>query len=79
MAHPWLCLWLYGRDAGLPEEAISTKRTPYMVDVTDYMMELITSLSEAWELARTSIDKAQQAQKKEIRVLVSSPFNQEIE
>ena len=57
---------LYGRDARLPgEEALSTTRSPYMVDLDDYKTELITSLTEAWETAGTCISKAQRAQKKQ--------------
>ena len=56
---------LYGRDARLPgEEALSTKKSPYIVDLDDYKIELMTSLTEVWEMtAGTCISKAQKAQK----------------
>ena len=57
---------LYGRDARLPgEEALSTTRSHYMVDLDDYKTELMASLTEAWETAGTCISKAQRAQKKQ--------------
>ena len=41
---------LYGRDVRLPgEEALSTKKSPYIVDLDDYKTELMTSLTEVWE------------------------------
>ena len=55
---------LYERDAKLPgEEALSTKKSLYMVDLDDYKTELMTSLTEAWETAGTRICKAPKAQK----------------
>ena len=57
---------LYGRDPQLPTDAAlcppverSTMRT------NDYRSSLVQSMSEAWELARTSIEKAQSRQKKQ--------------
>lgn len=39
---------LYGRDArSAGEEALSTKKSPYLVDLDDYKTELMTSLTEA--------------------------------
>ena len=61
-----LSLCYYGRDAQLPaKEALSTKMSPYMVDMTDYKLQLMDSLTETWETARTCINKAQMAQKKQ--------------
>ena len=56
---------LYGRDAQLPTEAaLSRPKTRYQVDLDDYKTELVGSLSQAWELARVQVKKAQQKQKK---------------
>ena len=56
---------LYGRDAQLPTEAALTHpKTRYQVDLDDYKTELVGSLSQAWELARAQVKKAQQKQKK---------------
>ena len=38
--------------------------TPYLVDVDDYRMKLVTGLTESWRLAKQHIHKAQQKQKK---------------
>ena len=66
---------LYGRDARLPgEEALSTKESPYMLDLDDYKTELMTSLTETWETAGTSIRKTQK--KQWTKVPESNPFNQ---
>ena len=44
-----LFLLLYGRDARIPcESVLSTKRTPYQVDVDDDKSELVFSLVEAY-------------------------------
>ena len=57
---------LYGRDARTPTEtALSQPRTPYQVDFTDYKTELLASLSEAWALAHSHIDQAQEKQKQQ--------------
>ena len=43
---------LYGRDAHIPcESVLSTKQTPYQVDIDDYKSELVFSLAEAWQVA----------------------------
>ena len=56
---------MYGRDARLPTEATLTHpKTQYQVDLDDYKTELVGSLSQAWELARAYVKKAQQKQKK---------------
>ena len=55
---------LYGRDPALPTlDALSHKRTPYMVDLDDYKTELLTALTSAWELAKSNITTAQDRQK----------------
>ena len=46
-----------------PGETLSQPSTPYMVDVDDYNSELVTGLSDAWELAGERIKVAQQRQK----------------
>ena len=56
---------LYGRDARIPcESVLSTKGTPYQVDIDDYKSELVFSLAEAWQVARDHIQKSQCKQKK---------------
>ena len=69
---------LYGRDARLlGEEALSTTKSSYMVDLDDYKTELMTSLTEA---AGTCISKAKRAQKKQrTKVPESNPFHPETE
>ena len=57
---------LYGRDARtLTEMALSQPRTPYQVDLSDYKMELVANLSDAWALAHAQIDRAQKKQKQQ--------------
>ena len=57
---------LYGRDARTPTEtALSQPRTPYQVDLSDYKTELLANLSEAWALAHSHIDRAQEKQKQQ--------------
>ena len=52
---------LYGRDPQLPTENIlSQPRTAYMIDLDDYKSELADSLTYAWKLAQSNIEKAQQ-------------------
>ena len=56
---------VYGRDPQLPTpDSLTQPRTCYQVDLDDYKTELVTGLSEAWELARTYIKKAQARQKR---------------
>ena len=56
---------LYGRDDQLPTEAtVSQPRTRYQVDLDDYKTHLTSSLTEAWELARSHVQKAQKQQKR---------------
>ena len=55
---------LYGRDPALPTlDALSRKRTPYMVDLDDYKTELTTGLASAWKIAGENIAVAQTRQK----------------
>ena len=57
---------MYGHDSRSPsEEALSQASTPYMVDVDDYKMELVTGLTGAWKLAGEHIKEAQQRQKRQ--------------
>ena len=56
---------LYRCDRQLPFPASLTQpRTHYQVDIEDYRTELTTGLTEAWELARSHVKKAQKRQKK---------------
>ena len=56
---------LYGRDAHLPtSEVLEIDPTRYPFNIKDYKTEFMTSMSEAWELAKSSVRKAQQRQKK---------------
>ena len=57
---------LYGRDPRLPTEHILTPpgdRSTH--DLDDYKSELIVRMAEAWKLARSQVEKAQQWQKKQ--------------
>ena len=57
---------LYGRDARLPTEAaLSQPRTCYQVDLDDYKVDLVANLSDAWELARKNVQRAQKQQKRQ--------------
>ena len=57
---------LYGRDARLPTEAaLSHPRTCYQVDLDDYKVDLVANLSDAWELARKNVQRAQKQQKRQ--------------
>ena len=56
---------LYGQDACIPcESVLSTKQTPYQVDIDDYKSELMFSLAESWQVAWDHIKKSQCKQKK---------------
>ena len=56
---------LYGRDAQLPTEAaLNTPRTCYQVDLDDFKTDLTTNFTEAWQLAKQNVKKAQKRQKK---------------
>lgn len=55
---------LYGRDPRTPTStALSQPTSPYQIDVGDYRTELVSHLSDAWELAHKNIKIAQQKQK----------------
>ena len=55
---------LYGRDPRTPTAtALSQPTSPYQVDVEDYRTELVSQLSDAWELAHKNIKIAQSKQK----------------
>ena len=57
--------FLYGRDARLPcEDVFSARRSPYQVDLDDYITELTLGLAEAWRTAQDHLQKAQKAQKR---------------
>ena len=57
---------LYGRDPRLPtESALSPPQRRYPIDVDDYKSEVMTKMSDAWELARKNIGKAQSQQKRQ--------------
>ncbi len=65
---------LFGRDARLPTEtALTQPRTPYQVDLKDYRTEVVSGLSEAWELARKKVKKAQQHQKNQYDKTTTAP------
>ena len=55
---------LYGRDPRLPTDPVmSPEKTKKFVDLKEYGVELAGHMSEAWELARQCIRKAQRRQK----------------
>ena len=55
---------LYGRDTKLPTPAVlSPKKTRVTLNLKEYGIELHARMSEAWELARKNIAKAQKRQK----------------
>lgn len=57
-------LLLYGRDLRITSEsALNWPSTPYMVDLEDYMSEVTSNLSEAWEIARVPTQEAQAHEK----------------
>lgn len=57
---------LYRRDARTPTATtLSQPRTPYQVDLSDYKMEMVANLSDAWALAHAQIDRAQKKQKQQ--------------
>ena len=56
---------LYGRDPRLPTEAaLSTPLTRAYIDTDDYKTELTLNFTEAWDLARQQVEKAQRQQKR---------------
>ena len=65
---------LYGRDARLPTEAaLSHPRTCYQVDLDDYKVDLVANLSDAWELARKNVQRAQKQQKRQYDYHTTKP------
>ena len=55
---------MHGRDPRMPTETLLTfDRSPYAIDTDDYKVDLCSSLSAAWKLARVNIEKAQASQK----------------
>ena len=55
---------IYGRDARLPTEtALSTPPTLQMLEIDDYKTELVSGLTQCWNIACTSINTAQARQK----------------
>ena len=56
---------LYGRDPRLPTEAVlSPAKTQIVMDLKEYGAGLYARMSEAWELARQMVKKAQRRQKR---------------
>ena len=56
---------LYGRDPRLPTEAaLSTPLTRAYIDTDDYKTELTLNFTEAWDLSRQQVEKAQRQQKR---------------
>ena len=54
----------HGRDPLIPTETLlSFNRSLYAIDVDDYKIDLCSSLSVAWKLARANTEKAQASQK----------------
>ena len=57
---------LYGRDPRLPtRQALSPDPLRQVVALDDYKAQMLTGLSEAWELAQKEVVKAQQRQKRQ--------------
>ena len=55
---------LYGRDPRLPSElCLEVSQDRQELDLDDYSSELMMQMSEAWELAKNQIVKAQKTQK----------------
>ena len=56
---------LYGRDPRISSEsALNSPSSPYyMIDLEDYKSEVTSSLSGAWEIARTNVQDAEVHQK----------------
>ena len=55
---------VYGRDPRLPNEKIlDPRKTRTLTDLKEYGTDLAARMSQAWDLARTSINKAQKRQK----------------
>ena len=57
---------LYGRDPQLPiDEVLQPPRERTEIDIEDYTGEIVARMTEAWELARKSVRKAQSRQKRQ--------------
>ena len=55
---------LYGRDPRLPNDAVlSPTKAKKLIGLREYGQELTVRMSEAWELARQSVGRAQKKQK----------------
>ena len=55
---------VYGRDPRLPtEDVLCPRKARQRVDLKEYGSEVATRMSQAWELARQSVGKAQKRQK----------------
>ena len=54
---------LYGRDPRLPSEVVNPSVNRQEIDIDTYKGEVVANLSDAWDLARTHIKKAQDRQK----------------
>ena len=55
---------LYGRHPRVPtDSALDNPRTVYQIDFDDYAEELVTNLSDAWQLAHENVRRAQAKQK----------------
>jgi len=55
---------VYGRDPRIPTSTVlSQKQSVYSVDLNDYKSEFVCNLSQAWDLARANIERAQKRQK----------------
>ena len=66
---------LYGRDPHFPTEVALTPSLPRTdVDLVEYKSELQERLSEAWDLARQNIKKAQKRQKTSHDQRAQSPY-----
>ena len=57
---------LFGRDPRIPTEtALSQPRHRYQVDMDDYILELVSGLTQAWRIAHESVMKSQESQKRQ--------------
>ena len=56
---------MYERDPHLPtDEALDVQVDRWLIDIEDYKGEMTQRFSEAWRLAQTEIEKAEEHQKK---------------
>ena len=69
---------LYGRDPILPTPAVlNPKKTRMTLNLREYGIELHTRMSEAWELARKNVSRAQKRQKENYDQSCRPPHFQE--